>query len=109
MISSQREITSGLMDQCSRHSGHDIPSAVRSPDHQQGHDLPLGLTQRPGKTECSPTGGYCHQAFTTTARHAPLGSAELGVSAGVQGSDAVRIRVLNEQLTGTGLTGQPRS
>ena len=35
------------------------------------------------------------------------GSAELGVSAEVQGSDAVRIRVLHAQLTGTGLTSQP--
>ena len=43
------------------------------------------------------------------ARQTVGGSAELGVSAEVQGSDAVRIRVLNEQLTGTGLTGQPRS
>jgi hypothetical protein len=48
MTSSQREITSDLMDKCSRASRHDIPSAVRSPDHQQGHDLTLGLTQRPG-------------------------------------------------------------
>jgi hypothetical protein len=43
------------------------------------------------------------------ARQTVGGSAELGVSAEVQGNDAVRIRVLNEQLTGTGLTGQPRS
>jgi hypothetical protein len=43
------------------------------------------------------------------AHHDRGGSAELEVSAGVQGSDAVRIRVLNEQLTGTGITGQPRS
>ncbi|HEX8936067.1 MAG TPA: hypothetical protein VF788_18195, partial [Pseudonocardiaceae bacterium] len=24
-------------------SGHNIPSAITSPDHQQGHDLPPGL------------------------------------------------------------------
>jgi transposase len=46
---------------------------------------------------------------STRARQTVGGSAELGVSAEVQGSDAVRIRVLHEQLTGTGLTGQPRS
>jgi hypothetical protein len=36
-------ITSDLMDKCSRTHGHDIPSAVRSPNHRQGHDLNPGL------------------------------------------------------------------
>jgi hypothetical protein len=37
--------------------GHDIPSAVWAPDHQQGHGLDIGL-QASWVRECSPAGGY---------------------------------------------------
>ena len=36
--------------------GHDIPAAINSPGHRQGHGLSSGLTG-PG-SECSPAGGY---------------------------------------------------
>jgi hypothetical protein len=68
MTNSQREITSDLMDKCSRASGHDIPSAVRSPDHQQGHDLPLGLNQRPGEKSAHLPAATSTEAFHTRTR-----------------------------------------
>jgi hypothetical protein len=38
--------------------GHDIPSAILSPNHRQGHDLRSGLTVVLVKAECSPASGY---------------------------------------------------
>jgi len=38
---------SDLIKQCSRHGGgHDIPAAIYSPGHRQGHDLGAGLPER---------------------------------------------------------------
>jgi hypothetical protein len=59
-----------------RSAGHVIPSAVTSPDHQQGHGLELGLTlSRP--RECSPTGSYpvpspaCRRTQTRASNDTP--------------------------------------
>ncbi len=65
--------------------------------------LPERLQQRPAVGDRSNPG----EIIYPRARQTVGDSAELGVSAEVQGSDAVRIRVLHEQLTGTGLTDQP--
>src|ERR1019366_7077648 len=44
------------MDQCSRLSGHDSPTAVISPGHWRGHGLILGL-RCSGVRRCSPASG----------------------------------------------------
>jgi len=36
--------------------GHDIPAAINSPGHRQGHDLSSGLPAQEKK--CSPAGGH---------------------------------------------------
>ena len=38
--------------------GHDIPAAINSPGHRQGHGLSAGLKARENK--CSPAGGHHH-------------------------------------------------
>jgi len=72
MTSSQREITSDLLDKCSPQGRHHIPSAVRSPDHRQGHDLRPGLPPASRSGQCSPVGGYRHRACPTTDPAAPI-------------------------------------